>query len=46
MTTAPATYWERLWSDGRRYRQVTGAETTLLANHLGPGGRRPGPRHR
>lgn len=41
MTTAPATYWERLWRDGRRYRQVTGAETMLLAEHLGPGRGRP-----
>ncbi|MDT0547479.1 MULTISPECIES: methyltransferase domain-containing protein [Streptomyces] len=41
MTTAPATYWERLWHDGRRYRKVTGAETTLLARHLGPGRGRP-----
>ncbi|ADI12492.1 hypothetical protein SBI_09374 [Streptomyces bingchenggensis BCW-1] len=41
MATASAVYWERLWADGRRYRQVTGAETTLLAKHLGPGRRRP-----
>jgi hypothetical protein len=36
-----ATYWEPLWAGGRRYRQVTSAEATLLADHVGPGlGRR------
>ncbi|MET9959376.1 methyltransferase domain-containing protein [Streptomyces sp. NPDC006326] len=41
MTTATAAYWEPLWADGRRYRQINGAEAALLAEHLGPGRGRP-----
>ncbi|MFG2978871.1 class I SAM-dependent methyltransferase [Streptomyces sp. NPDC048331] len=40
MTTAPttaATYWEPLWSQGRRYRQPDDAEHRLLDQHLGAG---------
>ncbi|GLV74561.1 class I SAM-dependent methyltransferase [Streptomyces hygroscopicus] len=43
MATTPATadYWEPLWADGHRYREVTSTETTLLADHVGPGRGRP-----
>ncbi|MER6567851.1 class I SAM-dependent methyltransferase [Streptomyces sp. NPDC001093] len=43
MTTTPATadHWEPLWSGGRRYREVTGTEAALLADHVGPGRGRP-----
>lgn len=34
-------YWDPLWAEGRRYRQLAPAETTLLAEHLGPGDGRP-----
>jgi 2-polyprenyl-3-methyl-5-hydroxy-6-metoxy-1,4-benzoquinol methylase len=40
MTTVSSTaamYWERLWSQGRRYRQVDDIENGLLEDHLGPG---------
>ncbi|MBT2546524.1 class I SAM-dependent methyltransferase [Streptomyces sp. ISL-44] len=37
----PAGYWEPLWSQGRRYRQLDDVETRLLAEHLGPGRGRP-----
>ncbi|GGZ68364.1 class I SAM-dependent methyltransferase [Streptomyces bluensis] len=39
MTTTPATadYWEPLWAGGRRYREVTSSEATLLADFVGPG---------
>jgi ubiquinone/menaquinone biosynthesis C-methylase UbiE len=43
MTTTPATagYWEPLWAGGRRYREVTRTEATLLADHVGRGRGRP-----
>ncbi|MEU5116878.1 class I SAM-dependent methyltransferase [Streptomyces longwoodensis] len=41
MTTTAATYWEPLWSRGRRYRQLDDYENRLVADHLGPGGGRP-----
>lgn len=44
MTTAPTeavTHWERLWSQGRRYRQLDDTENRLLEDHLGPGRERP-----
>ncbi|MFE6847650.1 class I SAM-dependent methyltransferase [Streptomyces sp. NPDC057686] len=37
MTTATAAYWEPLWVEGRRYRQLDEPETQLLYEHLGPG---------
>ncbi|MGW7428234.1 class I SAM-dependent methyltransferase [Streptomyces sp. NPDC054861] len=41
MTTASAAYWESLWSQGRRYRQLDDAENRLLEDRLGPGHNRP-----
>ncbi|MQY34426.1 Ubiquinone biosynthesis O-methyltransferase [Streptomyces sp. RB17] len=43
MTTVTATtgHWESLWAGGRRYRHVSSAEATLLADHVGPGRGRP-----
>ncbi|MEV5433054.1 methyltransferase, FxLD system [Streptomyces sp. NPDC052701] len=43
MATTPATahHWESLWAGGRRYREVTSTEATLLADHVGPGRGRP-----
>ncbi|MFC6066997.1 class I SAM-dependent methyltransferase [Streptomyces ochraceiscleroticus] len=41
MTTDTAAYWEPLWAEGRRYRQLNDAETQLLDEHLGPGCARP-----
>ncbi|WP_328876049.1 class I SAM-dependent methyltransferase [Streptomyces sp. NBC_00287] len=41
MTTSTQAYWEPLWAQGRRYRQITDAETRLLAEHLDPGRGRP-----
>ncbi|MER7576951.1 methyltransferase [Streptomyces sp. NPDC126514] len=44
MTTAPtsaATYWEPLWSQGRRYRKLDDTENRLLEDHLGSGRERP-----
>ncbi|MFE7330876.1 class I SAM-dependent methyltransferase [Streptomyces sp. NPDC057565] len=41
MIPSSRAYWEPLWSNGRRYRQLTTAETALLAEHLGPGNGRP-----
>ncbi|MEU0110610.1 class I SAM-dependent methyltransferase [Streptomyces sp. NPDC006251] len=41
MIASPSEYWEALWAGGRRYRQITDAETQLLAEHLGPGQGRP-----
>ncbi|MFF7166917.1 class I SAM-dependent methyltransferase [Streptomyces sp. NPDC008086] len=41
MITSPVDYWEPRWASGRRYRQITDAETQLLADHLGPGHGRP-----
>ncbi|MER8085077.1 methyltransferase domain-containing protein [Streptomyces sp. NPDC094048] len=38
---SPQAYWEPLWTEGRRYRQLDNAETQLLAEHLGPGRGRP-----
>jgi 2-polyprenyl-3-methyl-5-hydroxy-6-metoxy-1,4-benzoquinol methylase len=38
---SPVAYWEPLWAAGRRYRQITDTEVRLLAEHLGPGRRRP-----
>lgn len=35
--TSTAAYWEPLWAQGRRYRQLDDAETRLLDRHLGPG---------
>ncbi|MGW2652103.1 class I SAM-dependent methyltransferase [Streptomyces sp. NPDC001478] len=43
MTTGPASalaYWEPLWSQGRRYRQLDDTENRLLEG-LGPGRGRP-----
>ncbi|MGW0883278.1 class I SAM-dependent methyltransferase [Streptomyces sp. NPDC002671] len=40
-STAAATYWEPLWSEGRRYRQLDDTENQLLEDHLGPGRARP-----
>ncbi|MFE2426935.1 class I SAM-dependent methyltransferase [Streptomyces sp. NPDC059373] len=40
MTSAASDYWDPLWADGRRYRPLTGPETTLLDQHLGPGDQR------
>ncbi|WP_069735952.1 bifunctional 2-polyprenyl-6-hydroxyphenol methylase/3-demethylubiquinol 3-O-methyltransferase UbiG [Streptomyces sp. EN27] len=37
MSTAAATYWEPLWSQGRHYRQLDDAENRLLEGHLRPG---------
>ncbi|PZH06934.1 class I SAM-dependent methyltransferase [Streptomyces sp. NTH33] len=39
--TATANYWEPLWAGGRRYREVSSAEATLLADHVGLGRGRP-----
>ncbi|MEU9599881.1 class I SAM-dependent methyltransferase [Streptomyces sp. NPDC048109] len=44
MTTASTeavTYWEPLWSQGRRYRQLDDTENRLLEDHLGSGRERP-----
>ncbi|MFB6988036.1 class I SAM-dependent methyltransferase [Streptomyces sp. NPDC056178] len=38
---SPQAYWEPLWTQGRRYRQLDNTETRLLAEHLGPGRGRP-----
>ncbi|MFB6711054.1 MULTISPECIES: class I SAM-dependent methyltransferase [unclassified Streptomyces] len=38
---SPQAYWEPLWTQGRRYRQLDNAETRVLAEHLGPGRGRP-----
>ncbi|MEU5240931.1 class I SAM-dependent methyltransferase [Streptomyces lydicus] len=40
-TTANAAYWEPLWADGRRYRQLCETEKRLMDRHLGPGHGRP-----
>jgi 2-polyprenyl-3-methyl-5-hydroxy-6-metoxy-1,4-benzoquinol methylase len=40
-STAPAAYWEPLWSEGRHYRQLDDTENQLLEDHLGPGRARP-----
>ncbi|MET9349973.1 class I SAM-dependent methyltransferase [Streptomyces termitum] len=41
-TTGPAAdYWEPLWAQGRRYRQLDDAEKHLLEEHLGTGRDRP-----
>ncbi|MEU6706155.1 class I SAM-dependent methyltransferase [Streptomyces wuyuanensis] len=40
-STGTATYWESLWAEGRRYRQIDSVETGLLDKHLSPGGGRP-----
>ncbi|MEU2060992.1 class I SAM-dependent methyltransferase [Streptomyces sp. NPDC013455] len=37
MTTASTAYWEPLWAQGRRYRQLDDTENRLLEDHLGPG---------
>ncbi|WP_226485754.1 hypothetical protein [Streptomyces parvulus] len=39
--TAAAVYWEPLWSQGRRYRQLDDTKNRLLRAHLGPGCDRP-----
>ncbi|MFF8369967.1 class I SAM-dependent methyltransferase [Streptomyces lydicus] len=36
-TTANAAYWEPLWADGRRYRQLCETEKRLMDQHLDPG---------
>ncbi|MFC8285086.1 MULTISPECIES: class I SAM-dependent methyltransferase [Streptomyces] len=41
MSTAAAIYWEPLWAQGRRYRQLDDAENRLLESYLGPGRDRP-----
>ncbi|MFE2728174.1 class I SAM-dependent methyltransferase [Kitasatospora sp. NPDC059327] len=41
MTTASMTYWEPLWSQGSRYRQLDDTEDRLLERHLGTGRGRP-----
>ncbi|MFJ4880310.1 class I SAM-dependent methyltransferase [Streptomyces sp. NPDC088745] len=41
VSTAAATYWEPLWSQGRRYRQPDDTENRLLEKHLGAGRDRP-----
>ncbi|QGZ51985.1 methyltransferase domain-containing protein [Streptomyces sp. QHH-9511] len=40
-STASASYWEPLWAQGRRYRQLDDAERRLLDEHIGPGRARP-----
>lgn len=40
-STANAGYWEPLWAQGRRYRQVDDAERRLMEGCLGPGRGRP-----
>ncbi|MFD6892628.1 class I SAM-dependent methyltransferase [Streptomyces sp. NPDC059957] len=40
-STSTAAYWNPLWTQGRRYRQLDDAETRLLGQHLGPGRGRP-----
>jgi 2-polyprenyl-3-methyl-5-hydroxy-6-metoxy-1,4-benzoquinol methylase len=40
-STAAATYWEPLWSQGRRYRQLDDNENRLLEDRLGSGRDRP-----
>ncbi|POX52828.1 class I SAM-dependent methyltransferase [Streptomyces sp. Ru72] len=39
--TSTAGYWESSWTDGRRYREVSSAEATLLTDRVGPGRGRP-----
>ncbi|MFE1405448.1 class I SAM-dependent methyltransferase [Streptomyces sp. NPDC058770] len=41
VSTAAATYWEPLWSQGRRYRQLDDTENRLLESRLGTGRDRP-----
>ncbi|MER6116136.1 class I SAM-dependent methyltransferase [Streptomyces sp. NPDC001743] len=41
VSTASAAYWEPLWSQGRRYRQLDDTENRLLEKHLGAGRGRP-----
>ncbi|MEV8626221.1 class I SAM-dependent methyltransferase [Streptomyces sp. NPDC051079] len=41
LSTASSAYWEPLWADGRRYRQLCEAELRLMSEHLGPGESRP-----
>ncbi|MDF3140934.1 MULTISPECIES: methyltransferase domain-containing protein [unclassified Streptomyces] len=40
-STASAAYWEPLWAQGRRYRQLDDAERRLMDEYLGPGHARP-----
>ncbi|MFF9157631.1 class I SAM-dependent methyltransferase [Streptomyces sp. NPDC014846] len=40
-STASTTYWEPLWAEGRRYRQLCEAEKRLMDRHLGVGHGRP-----
>lgn len=40
-STSTAAYWDPLWAQGRRYRQLDDAETRLLDQRLGPGRGRP-----
>ncbi|MER6852843.1 methyltransferase domain-containing protein [Streptomyces flaveolus] len=40
-STAAATYWEPLRSQGRRYRKFDDTENRLLEDHLGSGRGRP-----
>ncbi|MFD6967842.1 class I SAM-dependent methyltransferase [Streptomyces sp. NPDC059949] len=39
--TAAATYWDPLWSQGRRYRPLDDTENRLLEHRLGTGRDRP-----
>ncbi|MFF4205613.1 class I SAM-dependent methyltransferase [Streptomyces sp. NPDC001668] len=41
MSASAADYWEPRWAAGRRYRQITGTEAQLMAEHLGQGHGRP-----
>ncbi|MFI5867578.1 class I SAM-dependent methyltransferase [Streptomyces sp. NPDC051546] len=40
-STSTAAYWDPLWAQGRRYRQLDDAETRLMDQRLGPGRGRP-----
>ncbi|WP_241848139.1 hypothetical protein [Streptomyces sp. CB03578] len=40
-TIVNADYWEALWSGGRRYRHLDGAEARLMDERLGAGRGRP-----
>ncbi|MFC9585808.1 class I SAM-dependent methyltransferase [Streptomyces yangpuensis] len=40
-STASPVYWEPLWADGRRYRELCETEKQLMDEHLGVGRDRP-----
>ncbi|CAM5322997.1 hypothetical protein SAVIM338S_00793 [Streptomyces avidinii] len=40
-STSTAAYWDPLWAQGHRYRQLDDAETRLMGRRLGPGQGRP-----